>query len=163
MHYYRYYPSPIGQMLIVANDDGVSGLYFVDQKYYRSVRADWREDAAQEHVARCARELDEYYAGARTEFGFAMAPEGTAFQRAVWKAISSVPYGETISYAQLARRAGGGANPRAAATATGRNPISIAVPCHRIVGSNGSLTGYAGGLDKKRALLALESREPSLL
>ncbi len=94
--------------------------------------------------------------GKRTQFSVKVAPQGTPFQRAVWKSISSVEFGQTIAYAELARRAGRPGSARAAGAATGRNPISIIVPCHRIVGSNGSLTGYAGGLAKKRALLELE-------
>jgi methylated-DNA-[protein]-cysteine S-methyltransferase len=93
----------------------------------------------------------------------AIAPRGTPFQLAVWKAIASVPFGETISYGELARRAAAAGSVRAAGAATGRNPLTIVVPCHRIVGSNGSLTGYAGGLDRKRALLILESRRQGLL
>jgi methylated-DNA-[protein]-cysteine S-methyltransferase len=96
-------------------------------------------------------------------FDVAMAPEGTPFQRAVWKAISSVPFGETITYGELARRAGSPGSVRAAGAATGRNPLTIVVPCHRIVGSTGSLTGYAGGLDRKRALLAMEAGEMALM
>ena len=109
------------------------------------------------------RELIEYFAGKRTVFKVALAPDGTSFQRAVWKAISGVPYGQTISYGELARRAGFPDGARAAGAATGRNPIGIIVPCHRIVGADGSLTGYAGGLARKRALLALEGASRDLL
>jgi len=101
--------------------------------------------------------LAEYFGGERKRFETSLAPEGTPFQRSVWKAISTVDFGQTITYRELARRAGLPRSVRAAGAATGRNPITIIVPCHRIVGSNGSLTGYAGGLDRKRALLALES------
>jgi methylated-DNA-[protein]-cysteine S-methyltransferase len=109
------------------------------------------------------RELAEYFSGERKRFEIALAPEGTAFQRSVWKAISTVGFGETITYSELACRAGCTGSVRAAGAATGRNPITIIVPCHRIVGSSGSLTGYAGGLDRKRALLALEAGMPELL
>jgi methylated-DNA-[protein]-cysteine S-methyltransferase len=109
------------------------------------------------------RELGEYFGGERRHFDTALAPEGTPFQRAVWKAISTVAFGETITYSDLARLAGYPGSARAAGAATGRNPIGIIVPCHRIVGSDGSLTGYAGGLARKRALLALESGERDLL
>src|SRR5690606_3991900 len=101
------------------------------------------------------RELAEYFSGKRERFEMTLAPEGTPFQRSVWKAIFAVGFGETITYRELAQRAGCPGSARAAGTATGRNPLSVIVPCHRIVGSNGSLTGYAGGLDRKRALLAL--------
>ena len=92
-----------------------------------------------------------------------LAPEGTAFQRAVWAAIGAVPFGATISYGELARRCGRPSAVRAAGAATGRNPLTIVIPCHRIVGSSGALTGYAGGLERKRALLALEARHADLL
>ena len=98
----------------------------------------------------------EYFAGKRKRFEVALDPEGTPFQRSVWKAISKVGFGKTITYGELARRAGMPGQRARRGRATGRNPISIIVPCHRIVGSNGSLTGYAGGLPRKRALLALE-------
>ena len=119
---------------------------------------DWKRDARHAPIRQAKRELAEYFSGRRKRFSVKLAPEGTAFQRAVWKAIAQVGFGKTIAYAELARRAGRPRSARAAGAATGRNPIGIIVPCHRIVGSNGSLTGYAGGLSKKRALLELEAR-----
>src|SRR5262249_49741977 len=113
-------------------------------------------------VRETARELREYFAGARKEFDIALAAEGTPFQTSIWRAISSVKYGHSITYSELARRAGHPEAVRAAGTATGRNPITIIVPCHRIVGSDGSLTGYAGGLERKRALQELEGGARSL-
>ena len=101
-------------------------------------------------------QLDQYFAGSRKRFELPLAPDGTSFQRAVWNAIAQVPWGETLTYAELASRAGRPGSARAAGAATGRNPLSIIVPCHRIIGSDGSLTGYAGGLDRKQKLLALE-------
>jgi methylated-DNA-[protein]-cysteine S-methyltransferase len=127
------------------------------------VDPEWRRDARHAPLRQAKRELAEYFGGERERFEAALAPEGTPFQRSVWKAISTVGFGKTITYADLARRAGYPGSARAAGAATGRNPISIIVPCHRIVGSDGSLTGYAGGLDRKRALLALESGIPDLL
>lgn len=106
--------------------------------------------------------MKEYFAGKRREFDVPLAPEGTCFQTAVWDAIASVEYGATITYAELARRAGRPESVRAAGTATGRNPITIIIPCHRIIGSDGSLTGYAGGLERKRELQDLESGARSL-
>jgi methylated-DNA-[protein]-cysteine S-methyltransferase len=156
------YESPQGQMLLVAVDEGLCGVYFDGQKYVAQVAPDWRRDARHAALRHAKRELAEYFGGGRKRFEVALAPEGTRFQRAVWKAISSVGFGQTITYGELARRAGCPGSARAAGAATGRNPIGIIVPCHRIVGSNGSLTGYAGGLDKKRALLALESPNPDL-
>lgn len=162
MHYYDFYESPMGRMLIVATDEGLSGLYFVDQKYYREVESDWVQAEKHPIVRQTAREMKEYFAGKRQVFEVPLAAEGTSFQAKVWKAISSVKYGNTITYSELARRAGHPDAIRAAGTATGRNPITIIVPCHRIVGSDGSLTGYAGGLERKRGLQELESGASSL-
>jgi methylated-DNA-[protein]-cysteine S-methyltransferase len=158
MHYYDLYESPQGQILLVAGSEGLSGVYFVErQKYLPQIDPAWRRNARHALLRQVKHELAEYFGGGRERFETALAPEGTPFQRSVWKAISTVGFGETISYGELARRAGHRGSARAAGAATGRNPISIIVPCHRIVGSDGSLTGYAGGLDRKRALLALES------
>jgi methylated-DNA-[protein]-cysteine S-methyltransferase len=165
MHSYDLYESPYGQMLLVAAGEGLSGVYFTGQKYHPRIESEWRRDGRHAPLRQAARELAEYFGGERKRFETALAPEGTPFQQSVWKAIATVGFGETITYSELARRAGciGLRSARAAGAATGRNPISIIVPCHRIVGSNGSLTGYAGGLDRKRALLALESGIPDLL
>lgn len=162
MHYFDFYESPMGRMLIVATDRGLSGLYFVDQKYYREVGRDWLRGDNHRVVRETAGELTEYFAGARKDFDVLIAAEGTVFQTSIWRAISSVKYGHSITYSELARRAGHAGAVRAAGTATGRNPITIIVPCHRIVGSDGSLTGYAGGLDRKRALRELEDGARSL-
>jgi methylated-DNA-[protein]-cysteine S-methyltransferase len=155
MKHYDFYDSPHGRMLLVANDEGLCGVYFDGQKYFPNV--DGREDPRHPVLRQAKRELVEYFGGERKRFETALAPEGTPFQRSVWKAISSVAFGETITYGELARRAGFKGSARAAGAATGRNPIGIIVPCHRIVGSDGSLTGYAGGIERKRALLLLES------
>jgi len=163
MRYYDFYESPHGQMLLVAGDEGLAGVYFEGQKYHAQVAPEWRRDARHAPLLRAQRELAEYFGGERKRFGIALAPEGTPFQQSVWNAISTVGFGETITYGELARRAGCTGSARAAGAATGRNPLTIIVPCHRIVGSSGSLTGYAGGLDRKRALLALESGIPDLL
>ena len=157
MNYFDYYNSPMGTMLIVAADEGLRGLYFIDQKYYREVEDSWVRGPKHPVVRQTAREMEEYFAGKRKEFDVPLAAEGTPFQASVWKAISSVKYGASITYTELARRAGHPDAVRAAGTATGRNPITIIVPCHRILGSDGTLTGYAGGLDRKRGLLELES------
>ena len=163
MRYYDLYESPHGQMLLVADGEALSGVYFEAQKYFPRIEAEWQRDAQHAPLRRAKHELAGYFSGQRTPFETPLAPTGTAFQQSVWKAISTVGYGETISYGELARRAGYAGQARAAGAATGRNPLTIIVPCHRIVGANGSLTGYAGGLDRKRALLALESGIPDLL
>jgi methylated-DNA-[protein]-cysteine S-methyltransferase len=143
MRYYDFYESPHGQMLLVADAEGLSGVYFNGQKHVARVKADWRRDEHHAVLRQAKHELAEYFAGKRKHFEIALAPEGTPFQRSVWKAISTVGFGETITYGELARRAGCPGSSRAAGAATGRNPIGIIVPCHRIVGSDGSLTGYA--------------------
>jgi methylated-DNA-[protein]-cysteine S-methyltransferase len=163
MRYYDICTSPYGEMLLVAENEGLSGVYFDGQKYFPQIGAEWRRDARHAPLRQAKRELAEYFGGERKRFEIALAPEGTSFQRSVWKAISTVGFGETITYGELARRAGCTGSARAAGAATGRNPITIIVPCHRIVGSSGSLTGYAGGLERKRALLALEAGMPELL
>ncbi len=163
MNYYDFCDSPHGRILLVASDEGLSGVYFEGQKYFPEVPSEWRHDARHATLVRAKRELTQYFAGKREQFETALAPHGTPFQQAVWKAISSVGFGETITYGELARRAGSPDSVRAAGAATGRNPLTIFVPCHRIVGSDGSLTGYAGGLERKRALLALESGIGDLL
>jgi len=150
-------------MLLVAGGEGLTGVYFEGQKYHARIEPAWRRDARHAPLEQAKRELAEYFGGERERFETALAPEGTPFQRSVWKAISTVGFGDTITYGELARRAGCTGSARAAGAATGRNPLTIIVPCHRIVGSNGSLTGYAGGLDRKRALLALESGIGDLL
>ena len=157
MKHYDFYDSPQGRMLLVANDEGLCGVYFDGQKRLPELDPEWRREPSHATLEQAKRELAEYFAGERKRFEISLAPEGTAFQRSVWSAISTVAFGETITYGELARRAGSSGSARAAGAATGRNPIGVIVPCHRIVGSDGSLTGYAGGIDRKRALLALES------
>jgi methylated-DNA-[protein]-cysteine S-methyltransferase len=163
MKHYGFYESPHGRMLLVAADEGLSGVYFDAQKYYPSIDPQWRCNERHVVIAQARRELAEYFAGERERFEVALAPEGTAFQRTIWQAIARVGFGETISYGELAQSVGCPGKARAAGAATGRNPLTIIIPCHRIVGSTGALTGYAGGLERKRALLALESRVGDLL
>jgi methylated-DNA-[protein]-cysteine S-methyltransferase len=162
IRYYDSFDSPHGGMLLVASDAGLAGVFFDRQKHFPEAglngKAGWKKDPRHPVLRQAKRELAEYFAGKRKEFSVALCPEGTGFQKSIWKAIAGVAYGETITYAELARRAGYPGSARAAGAATGRNPIGIIVPCHRIVGSSGLLTGYAGGLAKKRALLALEGR-----
>ncbi len=156
MYCYDTFNGPQGRMLLLANDEGLAGIFFNRQKHHPKRQADWKKDPQHRVLRQAKRELAEYFAGERKRFGVALSPEGTPFQRSVWKAIATVGFGETITYGELARRAGHPGSARAAGAATGRNPIGIIVPCHRIMGANGALTGYAGGLSRKRALLALE-------
>ena len=162
MRYYDSYESPHGRMLLVATEEGICGVFFNGQKYFPQKEKEWRRNPQHAPLKQAKRELAEYFAGKRRRFDVALDPDGTPFQRSVWKAISRVGFGKTITYGTLAAKAGCPGSARAAGAATGRNPISIVVPCHRIMGSNGSLTGYAGGLGRKRALLALESLQRPL-
>jgi methylated-DNA-[protein]-cysteine S-methyltransferase len=163
MRYYDTFDSPYGAMLLAASERGLSGVYFNRQKHHPKRGADWQHAPGNAHLKKAKKQLAEYFGGKRKAFELDLDPAGSPFQKRVWKEIAGVPYGETISYGELARRAGFPEGARAAGAATGRNPIGIVVPCHRIVGANGKLTGYAGGLDKKRALLALESGDRDLL
>ena len=158
MQYFDYYDSPLGQMLLVASDTALTGLHFVDEKYYPGVAADWRKAPAATMIVRARKQLDEYFAGTRTEFELPVDPEGTTFQCGVWRALQEIPYGTTINYGTLARRIGNPSASRAVGAANGRNPISIVIPCHRVIGANGDLTGYAGGMARKDALLRLEAQ-----
>jgi methylated-DNA-[protein]-cysteine S-methyltransferase len=160
MLYYDTFKSPQGEMLLLATEDGLAGLYFKGQKYFPKKDKAWQRAPNHAPLKQAKRELEEYFAGRRKSFDVALDPEGTPFQRSVWKAISRVGFGKTITYGTLAAKAGRPGSARAAGAATGRNPIGIIVPCHRIMGANGSLTGYAGGLARKRALLELESCLP---
>jgi methylated-DNA-[protein]-cysteine S-methyltransferase len=151
------FDSPLGRMVVAAGDRGLAGVWFVGQKNRPRPGRGLRRAPRHRLLVRAKRELAEYFSGRRRAFELPLEPQGTPFQRAVWKAIATVRYGETISYAELARRAGHAGAARAAAAAAARNPIGVVVPCHRIVAAGGALTGYAGGLAKKRALLALEA------
>ena len=154
--------TPLGPLLLAASSSGLRGAWFEGQRHFAGRDAAWVEDA-RDPTLRVAREqLTRYFDASSRTFDLPLDPVGTPFQRTVWRAISAVPYGETISYATLAGAAGAPGAARAAGAATGRNPLGIIVPCHRIVGSQGALTGYAGGLDRKRALLALERGERTL-
>lgn len=155
--------TPIGTFVVAAQGDAITGGWFEGQKYFPAISADagWHE--AQTPVLRAAREeLDGYFAGTLTRFTVPLAPPGTAFQHKVWDALRAVPFGETTTYAALARAIGRPGAFHPVGAAVGRNPMSLFVPCHRALGSDGSLTGYAGGLERKRWLLDHESRERRL-
>jgi methylated-DNA-[protein]-cysteine S-methyltransferase len=154
--YFDRVPSPLGDMVLASGGDALTGVWFDGQRYQPPINPAWRRRPDLPILRRAVAELAEYFAGERIAFDLALAPAGTPFQRDVWRVIASVPCGETIAYRELAVRAGRPGSIRAAGAATGRNPLSIIVPCHRIVGADGALTGYAGGLARKRALLALE-------
>jgi methylated-DNA-[protein]-cysteine S-methyltransferase len=148
--YWHTFDSPIGRVLLVGRSDKLTGLYLD-----RDPNPAWDED--EERLAKVRLQVEEYFDGTRTSFGdVELAPQGTPFQLAVWEALLEIGYGETASYADIARRIGKPTAFRAVGAANGRNPISIIVPCHRVIGANGTLTGYGGGLNRKRWLLDLE-------
>ena len=156
MTLYARFSSPLGPMIAVATDGHLVGIDFEDAKYAPTVDADWIEDRAAAPLRDCIAQLAGYFAGTRRRFDLLLAARGTTFQKGVWREIAKVPFGKTITYAELAARAGSPGSARAAGAATGRNPFAIVVPCHRILGASGSLTGYAGGLARKERLLRLE-------
>lgn len=158
---YRRLRTALGDVLLTSNGRALTGLYFDGQKHHPGIRPDWREDPEAAPFAQAQRELDAYARGALGRFDVPVDPQGTPFQRRVWQALLEVPCGRTITYAQLAARVGAPGAARAVGAAVGRNPVSVIVPCHRIVGADGSLTGYAGGLDRKRALLERENALPA--
>jgi len=153
--------SPVGPLLLVADDGGLRRIEFVNGR--KPVQPDprWHDDA--EPLRETARQLRAYFAGELEAFDLALAPQGTLFQLAVWNRLREIPYGETISYGELARRMGKPNASRAVGLANGANPIPIVIPCHRVIGSNGKLTGYGGGLPIKEKLLGLERRQLRLL
>jgi methylated-DNA-[protein]-cysteine S-methyltransferase len=153
--------SPVGKLLLAADERGLRQLSFESSKRAASVQSDWSEDKAP--FAEVMRQLRAYFGGELKVFDIPLAPEGTEFQLRVWNSLRRIPYGETISYAQLAQSIGNAKAVRAVGLANGCNPIPIIIPCHRVIGSDGSLTGFGGGLPNKKKLLALESRQMSLL
>lgn len=159
---HTYVPSPLGDLLIVRRETDdvtgrpgdLTGLYLPTGRHTTAVRPEWhRDDAPFDDVRE---QLDEYIAGDRRDFSLTLDPTGTTFQKTVWAALADIPYGETTSYGAVAATIGIPTGSRAVGLANGHNPISIIVPCHRVVGANGSLTGYGGGLDAKRWLLGHE-------
>jgi methylated-DNA-[protein]-cysteine S-methyltransferase len=146
--------SPVGRLTLVADGGDLTGLYFEDDPQRAAAcRGAVRDDRG---LRRAAQQVGEYFAGKRTSFDLSLAPKGTAFQRAVWRALERIPFGETATYGDIARAIGKPAASRAIGGANHRNPIAIVIPCHRVIGADGGMTGYGGGLDRKRALLALE-------
>ena len=148
--------SPLGRMIIAATSRGLAGVWFEGQRHLPET-ASWPEQPQHPVLRRAVVQLEEYFAGTRTTFDLPLDLQGgTAFQRSVWQALLAIPAGGTTSYSMLSQRIGQPAAVRAVGAAVGRNPLSIIVPCHRVMGANGALTGYAGGLERKAALLQLE-------
>jgi len=148
--------SPVGPLTLVADEDELIGLYFANASLATAQPPGWVRD--ERRLRPAALQLTEYFAGKRTRFDLPLAPRGTPFQRAVWAALLEIPFGETASYGELARAIGKPSASRAVGAANGRNPLSIVIPCHRVIGADGSMTGYGGEISRKRILLDLEAR-----
>jgi methylated-DNA-[protein]-cysteine S-methyltransferase len=159
--FYTEIESPLGPLLLAADDAGLRQILFVKGRREAHPEPSWREDRAPHRET--IQQLQAYFAGDLENFDLKLAPEGTPFQLEVWRRLCDIPYGETISYGELAGRIGNPKASRAVGLANGSNPIPIVIPCHRVIGSNGKLTGYGGGLPIKEKLLALERRQLRLL
>lgn len=155
-HYYTTLASPLGELLLLSDGEALTGLYLEGHRGGPARSADWRRDDGPFQAARA--QLEAYFAGELQSFDVPVALRGTEFQRLVWSELQRVPYGATVTYGELAARVGRASAVRAVGAANGRNPVSIIVPCHRVVGADGTLTGYAGGLERKRWLLAWEAK-----
>lgn len=153
--------SPLGELTLVAHDGVLSGVYFPDHRRRPDMGAMGARTGDGFEAARA--QLDEYFSGGRTSFELPLAPRGDPFQLRVWALLRQIPFGQTRSYGQLAAELGDRRLARAVGAANGRNPVSVIVPCHRVVGADGALVGYAGGLERKRFLLDLEGAVPALL
>jgi methylated-DNA-[protein]-cysteine S-methyltransferase len=158
-YFYKWVDSPVGRLKLVATDEGLAGILW-EKDRPRRVRLNLeREDSGHAVLVEAEQQLKEYFGGQRKEFTLKLDVAGTVFQRKVWNALLTIPFGETRSYSQIAKRIGSPAATRAVGAANGRNPLSIVAPCHRVIGSTGKLTGFAGGLDTKAYLLALEGKK----
>ncbi|MEA2551949.1 MAG: methylated-DNA-[protein]-cysteine S-methyltransferase [Fimbriimonadaceae bacterium] len=184
MTYFTIFDSPIGQLLLTSDGASITRLFMEDYeggptassdflgtnghaRFGSLPHADWQDGAALPMIRKAKDQIDEFFAGNRHDFDLPLKPEGTEFQRTVWDELTRIPFGKTISYGELARRIGKREASRAVGLANGRNPISIIVPCHRVIGASGRLTGYGGGIDRKEWLLGHEAtvlgnRQPEL-
>jgi methylated-DNA-[protein]-cysteine S-methyltransferase len=158
---YTQIESPIGPLLLAADEAGLREILFVNGRHPAQPEPSWKEDRAP--LNETIRQLHAYFAGELENFDLPLVPEGTPFQLGVWRRLCGIPYGETISYGELAGQIGNPKASRAVGLANGSNPIPIVIPCHRVIGSNGKLTGYGGGLPIKEKLLALERHQLRLL
>jgi methylated-DNA-[protein]-cysteine S-methyltransferase len=153
-HLYSHFESPIGELLAVGDGEALHGLYMQEGRTRTAVRPEW--NLADQPFAEVREQLGQYFAGERIVFELPLKMAGDPFRRRVWSALQDIPFGETASYGEVARRIGEPSAARAVGVANARNPIAIIVPCHRVIGADGSLTGYGGGLQRKRFLLDLE-------
>jgi methylated-DNA-[protein]-cysteine S-methyltransferase len=159
---YKLIPSPIGKLKLVASDEGLVAILWENDRPRRVRLADLVENPAHPMLLRTEKELNEYFSHKRKAFTVPLDMRGTYFQKQVWEALLGIPFGETRTYGQLANQLGNPKATRAVGAANGRNPIAIIVPCHRVIGFSGKLTGFAGGLDAKDHLLKLEGRGETL-
>jgi methylated-DNA-[protein]-cysteine S-methyltransferase len=159
--FYAHLESPIGTLLLAGDSSGLRQIAFPHGGRPAQPESEWINDSS--HLRETIRQLQAYFKGELEDFDLLLAPEGTPFQQKVWSELGKIPYGETISYGELARRIGNPNASRAVGLANGSNPIPIIIPCHRVIGSNGKLTGYGGGLPIKEKLIALERRQLRLL
>ena len=156
MTYYIEHASPLGTLVLAASERRLCGVYFAAHKHFKGTQ-DWRHAPEHTTLREAERQLDEYFAQRRTRFDLPLDMDcGTEFQRSVWQELTAIPFGHSASYAALAQRIGKPRAARAVGAANGRNPLSIVVPCHRVIGAAGALTGYAGGIERKAYLLTLE-------
>ncbi|MBA8667469.1 methylated-DNA--[protein]-cysteine S-methyltransferase [Holosporaceae bacterium 'Namur'] len=155
--YYSNITTKLGDILLLSDSENITGIYFVKEKYIPQLELEWQNDSEPEILKLAEKQLKEYSYGNRREFEIPYSfIKFTEFQRRVWEEVSKIPYGKTITYKELANNLGAPNSIRAIAAAVGRNPISLVVPCHRVIGSNNSLTGYAGGIELKHSILTLE-------
>lgn len=148
--------TPVGDLILVATSSELIGIYFADCDHVPAKRNEWKLDAKHPILQQAKEQLQEYFERKRKNFSLPLHFAGTDFQKRVWREIAKIPYGQTITYSELAKKAGAARAIRAAGTSTGRNALSIVIPCHRVVARNGGKGGYAGGLDRKHRLLELE-------
>ena len=153
---YKIMPSPVGELTLVARGAALAAILWQDDRPTRVRLGQLREDLAHPVLLQAQQQLQEYFAGTRRQFEVPLDFAGTAFQKEVWHALLTIPFGQTRSYGEIARQIGRPAAVRAVGAANGKNPVSIIAPCHRVIGANGALTGFAGGLEAKQTLLALE-------
>ncbi len=160
VRYDHFASGKIGTLTLVGDDQGLRRIHFETGRRPLTIQPDWRQDA--DLFAEAKQQLAEYFEGRRRTFDLPLAPAGTAFQMAVWEALRAIPYGQLVSYRWVAERIGNVKASRAAGGAIGRNPLPIVIPCHRVVGSDGALTGFGGGLAVKERLIELEGGLPGL-
>jgi len=156
MTYATTFGSPIGRLTLLSDGEALTGLYMEDHRHGPAWNPEWAREAGLPAFSCASAQLAAYFAGELQEFDLPLQADGSEFQTAVWNELRRIPYGETTSYGELARRVGSPGSSRAVGLANGRNPISIVVPCHRVIGASGKLTGYGGGLERKAALLDFE-------